>query len=96
MPFLKTVKLYEVMGTPIYLPTLLVGCLRTVYVIYLNFKAATSAARLQGFLTKLLLGGMGLTILPVLHQGLAVAHHAGVHAHRECQQSVDGRSPRFW
>lgn len=63
MPFLKTVKLYEVMGAPIYLPTLLVGCLGAVYVIYLNFKGAASAARLQGFLTKLLLGGMGLTIL---------------------------------
>jgi len=63
MPFLKTIKLYEVMGAPIYLPTLVLGCAGAAYVIYLNVKGAASAAKLQGFLTKVLLGGMGVTIL---------------------------------
>lgn len=61
-PFIRSVKLYTIMGADIYLfPTLISLCF-AAYVIYLNLKGASSAAKLQGFLTKALLTGMILAM----------------------------------
>lgn len=58
IPQLKIIPLYTIMGYQVYLPPLLISIAFACYVIYLNFKGASSAAKLQGFLTKMLLGGM--------------------------------------
>lgn len=58
IPSLKVIPLYEIMGATVYLPPLLISLVFAVYVIHLNFKGASAAAKLQGFLTKLLLLGM--------------------------------------
>lgn len=61
-PVLRSIKLYTILGADVYLfPTLISLCF-AVYVIYLNFKGAASAAKLQGFLTKALLSGMVLAM----------------------------------
>ncbi|MBW6410123.1 APC family permease [Clostridium weizhouense] len=61
-PFLRSVKLYSILGADVYLfPTLISLCF-AAYVILLNFKGASSAAKLQGFLTKALLAGMILAM----------------------------------
>lgn len=63
LPFLRSVKLYTILGADVYLfPTLISLCF-AVYVIRLNFKGASSAAKLQAFLTKALLAGMILAML---------------------------------
>lgn len=58
IPSLNVIPLYEIMGATVYLPPLIISLIFAGYVIYLNFKGASSAAKLQGFLAKLLLGGM--------------------------------------
>lgn len=58
IPALKIIPLYEIMGATVYLPTLIISLFFATYVIMLNFKGASEAAKLQGFLTKLLLLGM--------------------------------------
>lgn len=61
-PILRSIKLYTVMGADVYLiPTIISICF-AVYVIFLNFKGASSAAKLQSFLTKALLTGMVLAM----------------------------------
>ncbi|MHC1748678.1 MAG: APC family permease [Cellulosilyticaceae bacterium] len=68
-PILRSVKLYTIMGADVYLfPTLISLCF-AAYVIYLNFKGASSAAKLQGFLTKALLIGMVLAMGISLFKG---------------------------
>jgi amino acid transporter len=57
-PFLRSVKLYTVLGADVFLFPTLISLLISVYVVWLNFKGASSAARLQSFLTKALLTGM--------------------------------------
>jgi amino acid transporter len=61
-PILKSVKLYTILGSDVYLlPTILaVGV--GVYVSFLNFKGSSSAARLQSFLFKALMAGMALSM----------------------------------
>lgn len=68
-PVLRSVKLYTILGADVYLfPTLLaLGC--AAYVIYLNFQGASSAAKLQSFLTKALLCGMLLAMGVSLFRG---------------------------
>lgn len=58
VPQLKVIPLYSVMGYTVYLPPLIISICFVLYVVNLNFKGASSAAKLQGFLTKMLLGGM--------------------------------------
>lgn len=61
-PVLKAVKLYSVLGADVYLfPTLITLGLAT-YVIILNFKGASTAAKLQAFLIKVLFTGMILAM----------------------------------
>lgn len=57
-PQLNIIPLYTILGSTVYLPPLLISILFALYVIRLNFKGASSAAKLQAFLTKMLLGGM--------------------------------------
>ncbi|MCY1713588.1 APC family permease [Caproiciproducens galactitolivorans] len=68
-PVLRSVKLYTILGADVYLfPTLISLCF-AVYVIRLNFKGASSAAKLQAFLTKALLAGMVLAMGISLFKG---------------------------
>ncbi|TGJ77211.1 APC family permease [Caproiciproducens galactitolivorans] len=68
-PVLRSVKLYTILGADVYLfPTLISLCF-AVYVISLNFKGASSAAKLQAFLTKALLAGMVLAMGISLFKG---------------------------
>lgn len=61
-PILRSVKLYTILGADVYLfPTIISLCF-AAYVIYLNFEGASSAAKLQAFLTKALLAGMILAM----------------------------------
>lgn len=61
-PILRSVKLYTILGADVYLfPTIIALCFAG-YVIWLNFKGASSAAKLQAFLTKALLCGMVLAM----------------------------------
>lgn len=66
---LRSIKLYTIMGADVYFyPTLISLCFSS-YVIYLNFKGSSSAAKLQGFLTKALLAGMALAMIISLFKG---------------------------
>lgn len=68
-PILRSIRLYSIMGADVYLfPTLIALCF-AAYVIYLNCKGASSAAKLQGFLTKALLSGMLLAMIISLVKG---------------------------
>ncbi|WP_125154263.1 APC family permease [Clostridium rectalis] len=69
IPSLKIIPLYEIMGATVYLPPLLISLVFALYVIRLNFKGASSAAKLQGFLTKLLLAGMVIAMVISLVKG---------------------------
>lgn len=69
IPALKVFPLYEIMGATVYLPTLLIAIIFAFYVIRLNFKGASAAAKLQGFLTKLLLAGMAIAMGVSLFRG---------------------------
>lgn len=61
-PILRSVKLYTILGADVYLfPTAIALCF-AAYVIWLNFKGASAAAKLQAFLTKALLAGMLLAM----------------------------------
>ena len=62
LPFLRSVKLYTIMGADVYLFPTIIALGFACYVIFLNFKGASSAAKLQAFLTKALLGGMLLAM----------------------------------
>ena len=61
-PVLRAVKLYTILGADVYLLPTIVALAFAVYVIYLNFKGASAAAKLQSFLTKALLAGMLLAM----------------------------------
>ncbi len=61
-PILRSVKLYTIMGADVYLFPTIVALGFAFYVIFLNFKGASAAAKLQAFLTKALLGGMLLAM----------------------------------
>ncbi|BFN04178.1 APC family permease [Clostridium tetani] len=69
IPALKVIPLYEIMGATVYLPPLLISLVFAIYVIRLNFKGASEAAKLQGFLTKLLLAGMVIAMIISLFRG---------------------------
>lgn len=59
---LRAFKLYTIMGADVYLIPTLIALGFAAYVIYLNFRGASSAAKLQAFLTKALLCGMLLAM----------------------------------
>ena len=63
LEWLRSVKLYSIMGADVYLFPTIFSLAIAVYVIFLNFKGASSAAKLQAFLTKALLGGMLLAMV---------------------------------
>ena len=54
--------LYTILGADVYLFPTLIALGFAVYVIFLNFRGASSAAKLQAFLTKALLCGMLLAM----------------------------------
>ena len=63
LTWLRSVRLYSILGADVYLwPTVIALCF-AVLVIYLNFHGAGAAAKLSGFLTKALLAGMGLAMV---------------------------------
>lgn len=88
IPALKTIPLYSVMGATVYLPTMLIGMAAALYVIHLNFKGASSAAKLQSFMTNLLLGGM------VVAMGVAFAK--GSPSHLQPLVSMENGSGNLW
>lgn len=63
IPALRSVKLYTILGADVYLYPTIISLGFACYVIFLNFKGASSAAKLQSFLTKALLGGMLLAMI---------------------------------
>ena len=62
LEWLRAVKLYTILGADVYLFPTLIALAFAGYVIYLNFRGASSAAKLQAFLTKALLCGMLLAM----------------------------------
>jgi len=62
LAWLRSVKLYTVLGADVYLWPTAIALLFAVLVIYLNFRGASAAARLSSFLTKALLAGMVLAM----------------------------------
>lgn len=62
-PIIRSVKLYTILGDDVYLIPTLVSLIFVTYVVRLNFLGARSAARLQGFLTKMLLTGMVIAMI---------------------------------
>ena len=69
IPAFKIIPLYEIMGATVYLPPLLIALAFAIYVIRLNFKGASEAAKLQGFLTKMLLAGMVIAMIISFFRG---------------------------
>lgn len=63
MGWLVSVKLYDIAGAPVYLFPTIISELVCVMVIFLNFKGASAAAKLGGFLAKALLTGMLLAMV---------------------------------
>lgn len=61
-PMLRSIPLYSVMGSQVYLYPVLIALLFSGYVIYRNFCGALQMARLQGILTKMLFIGMGIAM----------------------------------
>lgn len=57
LEWLRAVKLYTILGADVYLFPTLIALGFAAYVIFLNFRGASSAAKLQAFLTKALLCG---------------------------------------
>ena len=49
LTWLRAVKLYTILGADVYLFPTLIALAITVYVIILNFRGASSAAKLQAF-----------------------------------------------
>ena len=62
LEWLRAVKLYTILGADVYLFPTLIALGFAVYVIFLNFRGASSAAKLQAFLTKALLCDMLLAM----------------------------------
>lgn len=63
LAWLRSVKLYTIMGADVYLwPTVISLCF-AILVIVLNFRGAGAAAKLSSFLTKALLTGMVLAMV---------------------------------
>lgn len=62
LEWLRAFKLYTIMGADVYLIPTVIALGFAAYVIYLNFRGASSAAKLQAFLTKALLCGMLLAM----------------------------------
>lgn len=62
LEWLRAVKLYTILDADVYLFPTLIALGFAVYVIFLNFRGASSAAKLQAFLTKALLCGMLLAM----------------------------------
>lgn len=62
LEWLRAVKLYTILGADVYLIPTVIALGFAAYVIYLNFRGAQSAAKLQAFLTKALLCGMLLAM----------------------------------
>ena len=62
LEWLRAVKLYTILGADVYLFPTLIALGFATYVIFLNFRGASSAAKLQAFLTKALLCGMLLAM----------------------------------
>ena len=92
LSWLRSVKLYTLLGADVYLwPTVIALCF-AILVIFLNFKGAGAAAKLSSFLTKALLTGMILAMvisfatgspsngLPVFSQATEVAGGEGTKA----------------
>ncbi|MEG2081825.1 MAG: APC family permease [Oscillospiraceae bacterium] len=61
-PILRSVKLYTILGADVFLFPTVIALGFAGYVIWLNFKGASAAAKLQAFLTKALLAGMLLAM----------------------------------
>ncbi|EEP44190.1 amino acid permease [Collinsella intestinalis DSM 13280] len=62
LEWLRAVKLYTILGADVYLFPTLIALAFASYVVFLNFRGASSAAKLQAFLTKALLCGMLLAM----------------------------------
>lgn len=69
LPFLRSVKLYTILGADVFLFPTILSLLIAVYVVRLNFQGASSAAKLQAFLTKALLTGMLLAMVISIIKG---------------------------
>lgn len=63
LAWLRSVKLYTILGADVYLWPTVIALGFAVLVIYLNFKGAGAAAKLSSFLTKALLAGMILAMV---------------------------------
>ncbi|MFC2629275.1 MAG: APC family permease, partial [Lancefieldella rimae] len=61
--WLRSVKLYTILGADVYLWPTVIALGFAVLVIFLNFKGAGAAAKLSSFLTKALLAGMILAMV---------------------------------
>lgn len=68
-PILTAHKLYTIMGADVYLLPTLIAVGVGAYISYLHFKGASSAAKLQSFLFKALMAGMGLSMIISLVKG---------------------------
>ena len=62
LAWLRSVKLYTIMGADVYLWPTLIALGFAALVIFLNFRGAGAAAKLSSFLTKALLAGMVLAM----------------------------------
>ena len=62
-PWLRSVKLYTIFGSDVYLYPLLFGLAAAGYVILQNFRGASSMAKLQKFLTRMLFLGMFIAMV---------------------------------
>lgn len=63
LSWLRSVKLYTILGADVYLWPTLIALACAVLVIVLNFRGASAAAKLSSFLTKALLAGMILAMI---------------------------------
>ena len=63
LAWLRSVKLYTIMGADVYLWPTIISLGFAVLVIVLNFRGAGAAAKLSSFLTKALLAGMVLAMV---------------------------------
>lgn len=63
LAWLRSVKLYTILGADVYLWPTVIALAAAILVIYLNFHGAGAAAKLSSFLTKALLCGMVLAMV---------------------------------
>ncbi len=63
LSWLRSVKLYTILGADVYLWPTVIALAAAILVIYLNFHGAGAAAKLSSFLTKALLTGMVLAMV---------------------------------